>query len=300
MQDGNRPGWAYYGLVPAGVPVGNNTGCAVNGTAAGFVGDGMALAHELGHACGLRHAPCGAVGTGDKLDAGYPTYEPYPPASIGEWGLDVNDGRLSDPNLTRDFMSYCGAQWISVRNWLALFDQPLLNPASIGTGRPWWWNPGDWQHIPDFPEVPIPGPEPWREFTPLARRAAPMAEYVSLIGVRDAGGRVEVRHVARTRLHPDLPAEPTALRARLLDRRGEELAAAPVLRFHASGGCGCEGGHGGDDQPGAFLFQALIPASAEPGVRPRSGRRRCGVAMPRPTVPCASAGSRPNRTAMAG
>ena len=56
----------------------------------------------------------------------YPVYEPYdlpvdPPntanwtmASIGEYGLDINNGAIANPNDAEDFMSYCGPRWMSM------------------------------------------------------------------------------------------------------------------------------------------------------------------------------------------
>ena len=102
--DGNRAGWVYYGVLPAGVPMGPVVGCKSSGVSSGTV-DGsfpaqITMAHEIGHGCGLIHAPCGGVGA--SADPNYPAYEPYDTpgarlASIGEWGLNVNNGNLMSP-----------------------------------------------------------------------------------------------------------------------------------------------------------------------------------------------------------
>ena len=78
----------------------------------------MTMAHELGHACGLPHAPCGDVGTSDP---NYPAYEPYDPsnmpmASIGEYGFNIANGSILPPSMFKDVMSYCGPKWISLHN----------------------------------------------------------------------------------------------------------------------------------------------------------------------------------------
>jgi hypothetical protein len=62
------------------------------------------LAHELGHALGREHAPCGGA---DGPDPSFP----YQQGQIGVTGYDgVN---LLDRDLTKDVMSYCVPVWIS-------------------------------------------------------------------------------------------------------------------------------------------------------------------------------------------
>ena len=83
--DGNRTDVLYYGLMAPGIPMGPIIGCNTGGVSTGSANDGMTMAHELGHACGFAHAPCGTPG-----DPNYPAYEPYDPAgtpqaSIGEY-----------------------------------------------------------------------------------------------------------------------------------------------------------------------------------------------------------------------
>ncbi|HEY0713562.1 MAG TPA: hypothetical protein VGF45_12865, partial [Polyangia bacterium] len=66
----------------------------------------LTFGHELGHAHGLRHAPCGGAGGPDS------TY-PYPRALIGVQGYNVIKNVLYDPAKITDFMSYCEPAWIS-------------------------------------------------------------------------------------------------------------------------------------------------------------------------------------------
>ena len=66
-----------------------------------------AMLHELGHAHGRRHAPCGNI---SQLDHSFP----YPQAQIGVWGYDIRSAEpLRSPSITRDIMSTCGPRWVS-------------------------------------------------------------------------------------------------------------------------------------------------------------------------------------------
>jgi hypothetical protein len=66
------------------------------------------MAHELGHAHGLSHAPCG---TPD------PAPFPHANAQIGVWGWDSASGLSMPPTAYHDVMSYCGPSWISDFNY---------------------------------------------------------------------------------------------------------------------------------------------------------------------------------------
>lgn len=86
------------------------------------------LPHELGHAHGRRHAPCGGPAGPD------PTY-PYTDATIGVWGYSIVTKDLKNPaatTLPHDFMSYCNPGWTSDYTFKALFDRTkAVQNASI-------------------------------------------------------------------------------------------------------------------------------------------------------------------------
>jgi hypothetical protein len=71
------------------------------------------MAHELGHAHGLPHAPCTRGGTIEGADAHFP----YAGAKIGVWGWDSRVAKLMSPTMYVDLMSYCDPVWISDYNY---------------------------------------------------------------------------------------------------------------------------------------------------------------------------------------
>jgi hypothetical protein len=71
------------------------------------------MAHELGHALGREHSPCG---TSDAERA-----YPYKSGGIGVWGY--NGTRLLDPGKLTDVMGYCVPVWISDYTYDHLFDR---------------------------------------------------------------------------------------------------------------------------------------------------------------------------------
>jgi hypothetical protein len=69
------------------------------------------MVHELGHAMGRDHSPCGT-------DDGDPRF-PYSDGSIGSWGLFGN--ALRDPSVDADVMGYCAPVWVSDYTFDRLF-----------------------------------------------------------------------------------------------------------------------------------------------------------------------------------
>jgi hypothetical protein len=74
------------------------------------------LVHEVGHAHGREHSPCGGAAGSDR------DY-PYPGASIGYWGYDLLTDKLYDPAVATDVMGYCTPTWISDYTFYALWQR---------------------------------------------------------------------------------------------------------------------------------------------------------------------------------
>ena len=86
--------------------------------------------HELGHAHGLRHSPCGLGLDPASLDSTYP----YADGSIGTWGYDIGAGELFSPTNNTDIMGYCEDPWISDHNYNKLFERGAsVNGARMQT-----------------------------------------------------------------------------------------------------------------------------------------------------------------------
>lgn len=86
------------------------------------------MAHEIGHAHGRAHAPCGGP---DGVDKKFP----YKDGSIGVFGWDLNDKRLIDSSYN-DVMGYCDPNWISDYTYNALY-----NRVSYVSSRPFVFMP---------------------------------------------------------------------------------------------------------------------------------------------------------------
>ena len=70
------------------------------------------MAHELGHAHGLPHAPCKTSNPGPF---------PYAGGDIGSWGWDLSTKSLLAPTQFKDMMTYCSPKWFSDFNYDKLF-----------------------------------------------------------------------------------------------------------------------------------------------------------------------------------
>lgn len=106
----------------------------VNGRASvgvGYTGgaSAMTFAHELGHAHGRPHAPCGGAAGPD------PAF-PHADGSIGEWGYAPASQKLVDPATAKDFMSYCTPKWISGYNYNKLLQRLVYVNHAAETATP--------------------------------------------------------------------------------------------------------------------------------------------------------------------
>lgn len=260
--DGNQPGWIYYGLLPSGVPIGQVGGCGGGGVAVGPINQPGTLAHEAGHAAGLPHAPAGGA---PNPDPNFPAYEPYDTpanrqASIGEYGLDINNGNISPPQTFRDVMAYGSPKWISLYNYNRLVDNAILNPAAVGIDY-YWWRDLVWEEYRKWPWFPIPYPPPF-DFDlelPVFPPPWPPEEMISLIVRVERGQVAEVMHVARTRMYTQMDrASSTPFNVQLRGEGGRVLAEGPLLRLDV-GACGCGGSFDEGGRPDHYLAQALVP-----------------------------------------
>jgi len=84
----------------------------------GFPGEDAAntAAHEVGHAHGREHAPCGGA---QGIDPDFP----YTGGSIGVWGYNILEKTLLSPTKGKDMMGYCPNEWVSDYTFKALFDR---------------------------------------------------------------------------------------------------------------------------------------------------------------------------------
>ena len=251
--DGNRTDVIYYGLLPVGTPIQNVGGCALNGVTIGQNGDQVTMAHEVGHAASLQHAPCGVPG-----DSSYPSYEPYdllntPNASLGEYGLDINNGNIHLPR-EKDYMSYCFQQWISLYHQEKLTNNTIFDPQQLklsvaaipGLVDPYLW---PWEENPQ-----------WGETSPGGIKVRPQ-RIISIIGIYNKERQIEVRSVTRIfALATISDAVETNFIASLLGNRGEIMAQAPIMRLKSHGhGCGGNDDENSRNYNRPFAFQALVP-----------------------------------------
>jgi hypothetical protein len=92
----------------------------------GFSGQSSAntMAHEVGHAHGREHAPCGGA---DGVDPDFP----YTGAQLGVWGYNILTKTFISPTKGRDMMGYCPNEWVSDYTYAGLFDR--ISTISIPT-----------------------------------------------------------------------------------------------------------------------------------------------------------------------
>jgi len=92
----------------------------------GYTGDESAstMAHEIGHAHGREHAPCGGA---QGVDRSFP----YKGGGIGVWGYNIIDKTIISPSQGKDMMGYCQPEWVSDYTFSALHERiAYVNAAS--------------------------------------------------------------------------------------------------------------------------------------------------------------------------
>jgi hypothetical protein len=255
VADGNLQDVLYYGLLATGIPMGWVIGCGTIGLGTGGDGDQVAMAHELGHACGLNHAPCGDP---HAPDPNYPAYEPYDPAgtpeaSIGEYGLNITNGNIMSPSTFKDFMSYCNPEWISLYHYGRLINNAGLNPALVCL--PWCiFDSPVKEYAVTNPSDPEP-PSKWDTPKDLGQA---IKSVISVIGLEHANGKIEIMSVMRVETTPSIRrGKESGMMAELLGARGRVLAAAPIYRLPLKTSCNMGEIPAKCSYP--YLLQAFIP-----------------------------------------
>lgn len=124
----------YYGLaritytsgvvgLAGGIPALSAVGID-EGSSFGAAEARLTLAHEIGHAFGLRHAPCGGAAGPD------PSF-PFSDGRTGAYGMDIASGNVVKLPTGTDIMGYCNNQWVSVYNYRNVFDLRTKNPNGV-------------------------------------------------------------------------------------------------------------------------------------------------------------------------
>jgi hypothetical protein len=251
VNDGNRQDVIYCGLLPGEMPVGPVIGCGGgDGLAVALNGSQETMAHEIGHALGLKHAPCGASNT----DPNYPAYEPYDPpnipaGSIGEYGLDIDTGRTWDPMFYKDYMGNCRPKWISPYHYRKLIGNTIggrLDLQVVGILGP-----------------PIPTDETF------SSQGKPES-LISIIGIVHNNKTIEVLNISRVIAFRHIPnGKRTELIAELLDSADKVISKASL---HSITLCPCIEYEHQDKYPDPpYSFQAFLTDVA-PGARLRISR----------------------------
>jgi hypothetical protein len=144
----------------------------------GWTGDTTSetLVHEVGHAHGREHAPCGVY----DVDRNYP----HRNGEIAVWGYDLITKEMFPPS-TKDMMGYCSPIWISDYTYMALFSRIReLGPSGIAPMTETLW--------PSF-TVDAEGEATQRGRDVPVRAGLPGGEAVDVELLNGAGGVIEVK-----------------------------------------------------------------------------------------------------------
>ncbi|MEV0028925.1 hypothetical protein [Nocardia sp. NPDC050793] len=221
QNDGNRVDTVYYGLLPADIPLGSVIGRGQIGLGASAAGNQSTLLHEVGHALGFCHTT-GCMATG-CIDSGYPSYEPYPVASIGEYGLDVADGTILPPDSTSDFMSRCQPRWMSLFRHKALIEHRRLAPEDVEVDFPPEWD----LRMRRYTDGEGVSGTSGRQYFQNDLVPEPV---IAVSGFVDVTGHIEVQSVVRISVVGPPSGELTTLIAQLVGSDGEMIARAALRR----------------------------------------------------------------------
>jgi hypothetical protein len=153
--------------------------------------------HEIGHAQGANHAPCGGAASPD------PEY-PHENATLGARGLSTLTAQFYEPESYTDFMSYCRPYWISDYRFMKNYNvqKTLTSWAGAGAPAPTPATPAGYTGVM-LTGVVAPGGEArwWINENPSPPATSRAGEL--RVELRTAAGTVEVG--TDTRLLPDVP-----------------------------------------------------------------------------------------------
>lgn len=253
--DGNLSDVIYLGLYALGTPSIAGTGGIANRlVAVSTVYDdgspfqtykyGKILGHEIGHTIGRGHAPCIDYPTDREID--YPSYPPYDDAMpfieavIGEFGLDIRNGRIHNPTLTSpqafDFMSYCHREQDDYYHWVSPFGYKHAIANLPGKGLLTCSGGGG---LTEKDPIPV----------------------IWLSGSFNLKGEIEISHIAEIQLTNKITGDILPLHAEILDTENKLLASVN-LRESKNMACGCGGSDIATIDPLAGKqFNAYLPVS---------------------------------------
>ena len=107
------------------------------------------MAHEVGHAHGRSHAPCGGT-------SGVDPQFPYASGGIGVNGYDITAKTFISTATGKDIMGYCSPEWVSDYTYSAFFDRvAYVNGAKSIIGA----TPGRFHLITEQPDGTLTGGE---------------------------------------------------------------------------------------------------------------------------------------------